>query len=275
MRISCASLFLWEYSIYEIMTILLEADIYSVEFWAETPDFWLKRNDETSTVILQEAISMMPGGCTLHASVMDLNPASINERVREATMKETLWCLELANKLNARAVTIHPGRRTVKRPPMNKDREAFLSYLSACKKRADALDLDLALENSMPGVSNMCYSADEVKYVLDRFPGLYLTFDVVHAFMVSQKNALSFIEELSDRIINVHIGAPHDGKPHYPSYRTKRMEKVLIALRDSGYEGDLTIEIDDKIYPAPLSRQDKMRELREERKYLETIFDST
>ena len=76
MRLSCSSLFLWEYSIYEIVEILLEAGVKSVEFWAETPDFWKDRNDMLMQAALEEAISMMPDGCNLHAPILDLNPSS-------------------------------------------------------------------------------------------------------------------------------------------------------------------------------------------------------
>ncbi|MCZ7361753.1 MAG: sugar phosphate isomerase/epimerase [Candidatus Methanoperedens sp.] len=229
MRISCASLFLWEYSVYDIMEILLEAGIKSVEFWAETPLFWMKRNDATSIAELIEALSLMPEGCTLHAPIMDLNPSSYNDHVQEATIKETLWSLDLAQKIGARVVTIHPGKRTVHRTPTDEDWNKFFKYLSVCNKRAE--DLDIAL--------------------------------------------MSFIEELSDKIINVHVGSPHNGEPHYPSHRKKNMGTVLRSLRDSGYNSDLTIEIDDKRYSRPLSREDKVMELREERKYLEEIFNET
>ncbi len=272
MRISCASLFLWEYSIYDIMEILLEAGIESVEFWAETPFFWMNRNDETAVAALVEAISIMPRGCTLHAPILDLNPSSYNELVHEATVRETLWSLELADTMGARMVTIHPGKRTVHRIPTNEDREKFMKYLMAANERADALGVALALENSMPDVSSMCSSPNEMKEVLNGFPGLFLTFDVVHAFMDSPKTAISFIDELGDRIINVHIGAAHNGKPHYPSHREKKMDRILRRLRDSGYKNDLTIEIDDKVYSKPLSREDKVRELVGEREYLESIF---
>ncbi|HEY9205996.1 MAG TPA: sugar phosphate isomerase/epimerase [Candidatus Methanoperedens sp.] len=273
MNISCASLFLWEYSVYEIMEILLDAGIKGIEFWAETPDFWRTRGDETSQVILEEAVSIMPGGCTLHAPILDLNPASYNDFVHEATIKETLWSLGLANRIGARYVTIHAGKRTVHRIPTNEDWEKFFRYLDICKKKADSLGLKLALENSMPEIQNMCYAPAEMKEVLERVTGLFFTFDVVHAFIVSPENALSFVRELGDKIINVHVGAPHDGRPHFPSHLNKNMEKVLQALRDAGYKGDLTIEIDDKVYSMPMSREEKIRELREERKYLESIFD--
>ena len=273
MKISCASLFLWEYNVHEIMEILLEAGIKSVEFWAETPLFWMARNNETSVAALIDAVSMMPEGCTLHAPILDLNPASYNDYVHEATIKETLWSLDLADRLGARVVTIHPGKRTVHRAPTNEDREKFLKYLSVCKMRADSLDIPLSLENSMPGVQNMCSNVVEMKEVLSKFPGLFFTFDVVHAFIQSPEIARSFIDELGDIIINVHVGAPHDGKPHYPSHRKKNMEKLLFSLRDCGYKGDLTIEIDDQMYANPLSREEKVKELRNEREYLEKIFN--
>lgn len=273
MRLSCASLFLWEYSISDIMEILLEAGIRSVEFWAETPDFWKDRHDLIVQAALEEAIAMMPEGCTLHAPILDLNPSSYNDYVHEATIKETLWSLDLASKLGARVVTIHPGKRTVHRTPTNEDWGKFLKYLKVCRKRADELELNLSLENRMPGVSSMCSTPGEMKEVLSRFPSLFFTFDVTHAFIQSPETAMSFISELRDKIINVHVGAPHDGKQHYPSHRNKSMEAVLRALRSSGYDGDLTIEIDDKAYSMPMSREDKVRELREERNYLESIFN--
>jgi sugar phosphate isomerase/epimerase len=111
-----------------------------------------------------------------------------------------------------------------------------------------------------------------MKEVLDKFPGLFFTFDVVHAFLNSRETALAFIDELGNRIINVHVGAPHNGKPHHPAHYEKKMEIVLQHLSDTGYNGDLTIEIDDKTYPAQLSRDDKINELIREREYLESIF---
>jgi len=141
MKLSCASLFLWEYTVYDIVEILLEAGIHSVEFWAETPDFWKDRYDAIALAALEETISIMPEGCTFHAPVLDLNPASINDNVHDVTIRETLWSLGLAKNIRARAVTIHPGRRTVHRSPTDEDWEKFLKYLEVCKEKADRLNL--------------------------------------------------------------------------------------------------------------------------------------
>lgn len=273
MKLSCASLFLWDYSLREIMEILLEAGIGSIEFWAETPDFWMNRNSGIATIGLVEAISMMPGGCNFHAPILDLNPSSYNDLVHEATIKETLWSLDLAKRIGAEVVTLHAGKRTVHRTPTNEDREKFRRYLTESLEKAASLDLAIGLENSMPDISNMCSKPDEIKEILEEFPGLYFTFDVVHASIQSPSIAMSFIEELADKIINVHVGAPHNGKPHFASHRNRNMDTILKALRDTGYDGNLTIEIDDKTYSNPLSRDDKVRELILERNYLESIFE--
>ncbi|MCE8428983.1 MAG: sugar phosphate isomerase/epimerase [Candidatus Methanoperedens sp.] len=273
MKLSCASLFLWDYSVPEIMEILLEAGIESVEFWAETPDFWNKRNSEKAMITLVDAISTMPGGCNLHVPILDLNPSSYNDLVHEATVIETLWSLDLAKRIGAKVVTIHAGKRTVHRTPTNEDREKFRKYLMKSLEKAYSLDLSIALENSMPEISNMCSGPDELKEIFEEFPALYFTFDVVHATIASPLVAMSFIEELCDKIINVHVGAPHNGKPHFASHRNRNMGTVLKALRDSGYDGNLTIEIDDKTYSRKLSRKDKVQELIRERKYLESIFE--
>ncbi|MCZ7401821.1 MAG: sugar phosphate isomerase/epimerase [Candidatus Methanoperedens sp.] len=256
----------------EIMDIMLKAGIKSVEFWAETPFFWLGRNNEIAIAELIETISIMPEGCTLHAPVMDLNPSSYNDFVHEATIKETLWAIELGKTVGARVVTIHPGKRTAHRKPTNEDWRKFENYLGICLEKAKSMNVNLSLENNMPGVQSMCSNPDEMKEVLDKFPGLFFTLDIVHAFLNSRNTALSFIDELGDKIINVHVGAPHNGKPHHPANYEKKMEIVLQRLCDMGYKGDLTIEIDDQTYPAQLSREDKITELIREREYLESIF---
>lgn len=272
MHISCSSLFLWEYPLCDIMKIMIKAGIESVEFWAETPFFWMDRNNGASISNLKKAISIMPQGCTLHAPVMDLNPSSYNDLVYEATVSETLWSIELGKAIGARVVTIHPGKRTAHRKPTYEDWKKFERYLEMCLEKAKSLNINLSLENSMPGVSSMCSNPVEMKEVLDKFPGLFFTFDVVHAFLNSRNTLFSFIDELGDRILNVHVGATHNGKPHYPANYEKKMEIVLQRLYDIGYNGDLTIEIDDKVFPAQLSREDKITELIREKEYLESIF---
>jgi len=57
MEISCSSLFLWDYGIDEIATILGRAGIENIEFWAETPEFWQYRHEAKVVEHLEDVIS--------------------------------------------------------------------------------------------------------------------------------------------------------------------------------------------------------------------------
>lgn len=94
----------------------------------------------------------------------------------------------------------------------------------------------------------------------------------MHASIQSQKNALDFINEIRDKLSMSMWARRIIGNQHYPSYRKRSMDKVLLELCESGYNGYLTIETDDKVYLKSLSIEDKVGELRKEREYLDSVF---
>lgn len=271
MRISCSSLFLWDYGIEEMIEILYLAGIESIEFWAETPVFWKHRHEPGAVEQIMDLISAFTDQCTVHTPILDLNPSSYNERVCEATIEETLWAIGLTSELGASILTIHPGSRTVQRQPTPADWDRFHNYLGACIEYANSSDVILALENPTPKVKSMCHNPAQMGEVLSRYQDLMMTLDVPHALQISKDNALDFIEEMGDRIVNVHIGAVHNGIPHYPGYlgQNPQTTEALGRLRGSGYDQDLTIEIDDKLLDGVSSRSDKISVLINEKKYIQ------
>ncbi|KAF5419176.1 MAG: Sugar phosphate isomerase/epimerase [Candidatus Methanocomedens sp.] len=270
MEISCSSLFLWDYGIDEIATILGRAGIENIEFWAETPEFWQYRHEAKVVEHLEDVISTFFGHVTVHAPIMDLNPSSYNEHVRKATIKETFWAIDLSSKLDARVLTIHPGNRTVHRQPTPEDWEKFFDYLTVCTGYAREMGVVLALENLSPRLQNMCYKPSLMRDVLAKYPDLMMTFDIAHALQTGQDNALDFINELGGRIVNVHVGGVQNGTPHYPGHMSRNREiiEILGRLQRSGYDNDLTIEIDDKLISRDMSRSDKISALIKEKVYL-------
>jgi sugar phosphate isomerase/epimerase len=270
MEISCSSLFLWDYGIDEIATILGRAGIENIEFWAETPEFWQYRHEAKVVEHLEDVISTFFGHVTVHAPIMDLNPSSYNEHVRKATIKETFWAIDLSSKLDARVLTIHPGNRTVHRQPTPEDWEKFFDYLTVCTGYAREMGVVLALENLSPRLQNMCYKPSLMRDVLAKYPDLMMTFDIAHALQTGQDNALDFINELGGRIVNVHVGGVQNGTPHYPGHvaRNREIIEILGRLQRSGYDNDLTIEIDDKLISRDMSRSDKISALIKEKVYL-------
>jgi sugar phosphate isomerase/epimerase len=270
MEISCSSMFLWDYVIDEIAEILDQAGIENIEFWAETPEFWQHRHDAKVVEHLDDVISVFFGHCTVHTPILDLNPSSYNEHVRKATIKETLWAIDLSSKLDARVLTIHPGNRTVHRQTTPEDWEKFFEYLTVCTGYAREMGVVLALENLSPNLQNMCYESSLMGDVLARYPDLMMTFDIAHTLQTGPDNAPDFIEELGARIVNVHVGDVRNGTPHYPvhMFRNPEIIEILGRLQRSGYDNDLTIEIDDKLINQDMSKSDKISVLMKEKEYL-------
>jgi sugar phosphate isomerase/epimerase len=274
MRISCSSLFLWNYHTNEIIEILSRAGIDSIEFWPETPEFWMHRHEPDAIKQLKETISTLTDHCTVHVPILDLNASSYNEYVCKATIMETLWAIDLSSILEASVLTIHPGHRTVHRAPTPMDWDRFYHYLSVCIKHANQVGVTLALENMTRNIRSMCYDTAGMSEVLLKFPDLMVTLDIAHALYSGKYTAMKFIDELGDRIIHVHSGDVHNKIPHYPLYLYNNPDIITILgkLTGIGYNNDLTIEIDDKLLGGYQSKQDKISVLINEKEHLKKLL---
>ncbi len=267
-RISVSSMFLWDLDPASMAEVISDAGLEELEFWAETPWYWEGgRRTEQAELINLELRGRIT---TLHAPVMDLNPSSYNDLVCQATITDSLRAIDLADFLGAELVVVHPGKRTAKRPPREAERERLRRYLNACLDRGEERGVLLAMENLEPMLWNLCADPEEMEKFLCQFP-IGMTLDISHATPPSSR-AIAFVETLGDRILDVHVSATRDGVRHLPA-SSGSADDVLAALRDAGYRGPLTLELDDKKFPKTLSKKDKVEVLRRERLHLELIWD--
>jgi sugar phosphate isomerase/epimerase len=266
--VSVSSMFLWDLDPYGIAEVVAGAGLEGVELWSETPWYWEGGRHEEQAEEIRRALRGLK--ITLHAPVMDLNPSSYNDLVCRATMEESLRAIDLAGFFGADLVTVHPGRRTAKRPHREAEREKLRRYLEACLEEAEEKGIPLALENLEPLPWNICAEPEEMGRFLDEFPLLGMTLDISHGVPPISR-AIAFVETLGDRIKNVHVSATRDGARHLPS-SDGSMDEVLVTLREIGYNGPLTLELDDKKFPATLSKRDKVGVLIRERRHMESIF---
>lgn len=264
-KVSVSSMFLWDLDPDGIAQVAAGAGLEGVELWAETPWYW---EGGRQTEEIRRALKGLE--ITLHAPVMDLNPTSYNDLVCRATLEESLRAIDLAAFLGADLVTIHPGRRTAKRPPREAEREKLRRYLEVCLEEAEEKRIPLAIENLEPLPWNICAEPEEMSRFLDEFPLLGMTLDISHAAPPISR-AIAFAETLGDRIQNVHVSATRGEARHLPS-NDGSVDEVLVALQDIGYDGPLTLELDDKKFPATLSKRDKVGVLIMERRHIESIW---
>ncbi|HOI58715.1 MULTISPECIES: sugar phosphate isomerase/epimerase family protein [unclassified Methanoculleus] len=271
-RFAVSTMFFHEYPCGYIFDYIAESGLDSLEFWVETPHFWLRDRPEDELV---GCIADHPGlsPITVHAPTLDLNPCSINPRVAEISVEYTLEAVRMADRMGAAVVTVHPGRRTAKRHPSAYDYRRFDDYIAQLREVAGETQVKVAIENLEPRVNAMLYTPEDMAEVLEREPWLWFTLDMGHAMMTSSREVDRFIDLCMERMVNVHVSAlGENGRPHHPVHDDPGALRVLTELADRGYGGYLTLELEDMVFPGTLSSEEKVVLLMQESEALQGIF---
>jgi sugar phosphate isomerase/epimerase len=270
-RIAVSTMFFHEYPLDEGFDAIERAGLDSIEFWVETPHYWLKGHPVGE---LRACLGDHPGfsPVNVHAPILDLNPCSVNPRVAQASLAYTAEAIELAERIGAGVVTLHPGRRTAKRPPSAPEYERFERLLDLLRGNASGRQVRLSLENMERAVNSILSRPSEVRELLDQEPWLSFTLDVSHAMVHSLEEVSRFIDLCGDRLANVHLSRSEDGRTHLPLDGSPRGRTVLRALEDAGYAGPLTLEIEDRNFDHDLSLEEKVGLLAREAAFIRSCI---
>lgn len=263
-----SSMFFHEYSCEDIFSYVNTSGLKGMEFWIETPDFWL-RDCPVDELIACKRNHPEIQSVTVHAPILDLNPCSINPKVAEVSIGYALRSIRLAERLGAGVLTVHPGRRTAKRPPSDADFVRFERYISILREAAGKTGITISMENMEPLVNSLLCTPERMREVLDAEPWLHFTLDVAHAMSRRPDEVHTYIELCGDRLVNVHLSRVEGKRLHLPLDCHPDMERVVGAIRESGYLGPLTLEIDDLNFSHPLTAQEKIAVLSADRTFLE------
>lgn len=252
-----SSMFFHEYTLREIFSFVQKAGLSGLEFWLETPDFWLRNRPAGTVLACRREFSGMET-FTLHAPVLDLNPCSINPDVAAVSIDHAVSAIRLADELGAGIVTVHPGRRTVKRPPSTADFERFGRYITALREEARKHRLKVAMENMEPAVNSLLCTPQRVRELLDEEAWLSFTLDVSHALAGRPGDCGEYIRLCGDRLVNVHLSRADRKRLHLPLDNSPAMAEIIGSLCDAGYDGPLTLEIDDLTFDRMLPAEEKI-----------------
>lgn len=254
-------MFLYEYDVESIIEASARAGYDGIEFWVETPHFWINRKPEELEPYKERILA-------LHAPVLDLNPVSVNEDVCGLTLKETLNSIALAKKLGKKIVTIHAGKRSAAREPVWADYASLEKYLRISTRYAEIKGVKLCLENSEPGINYLCKTAEEIERIVNKF-NLHITFDINHAIKngIEAKKFLMLI----DKMENVHVSGYDSSGRHVSAIGFDDIAEVLKELKDLGYDKKLTVELDD-LGIGELDFKSKIEILKKELDFLRSIF---
>lgn len=266
-----STMFFHEYPLEEIFSYIAEAGLDSVEFWMETPSYWLGGRPEEELV---RCLGEFPGlnSPTLHAPILDLNPTSVNPEVAEISVRYATDAIRLAARAEIGVVTVHPGRRTAKRPPGAPDLERFSRYLRALEAASMETGVRVAMENMERKVNSLLCTPEGMRELLDREPWIWFTLDISHAMGAGTAEVTRYIDLCGDRLVNVHVGRAGNGTMHLPVAGDREMAFLLRYLDGSRYDGNLTLEIEDRNFSHDLSSEEKILLLSGELAFMRECF---
>ena len=171
-----------------------------VELVSEWPHFL---THETIGVF-KEATGSFNLPVTVHAPFSDVNIASFNDRIREASLEIIRETLELSAELDAMVVTIHPGHCS---PVSIRNRGRYLGIhreaLWRIARWGEEYGIKMGVEN-MPSFPILdARTPERLAEIIDGIE-IGVTFDVGH-LNTTTREFDGFLRLLGDRIVHVHL----------------------------------------------------------------------
>lgn len=148
---------------------------------------------------------------TVHSPIININIASLNDAIKEASISEIKKSIDLANEINSDIVVVHPGSI----PFLGKDFKKEILDISkeSIKEIGDygkELGVHATIEN-MPEIEGYIYkNIKELDELLTSL-NMYMTLDIGHAY----NSGFSQNEMYFDSIKHIHIS---DNNGDYDSH---------------------------------------------------------
>lgn len=186
---------------------------------------------------------------TVHTTFYDLNLASLNPRIREASTGQLRECLEFASDLGARLAVVHSGELPGDYPAslLSTSRLHLLEGLREALELAEGLGVTLVLENSGRGhARGLIQSAPEHLELIETLgsPNCKIAFDVGHAHTLGL-DLVEYLQRVLPHLAEVHLH-DNDGRDdqHLPlGEGTADFGAVLAVLERENYSGPLILEM--------------------------------
>jgi sugar phosphate isomerase/epimerase len=212
------------------------AELWMEQVWREFPE----RPDVGVSTIL-EKYEMK---ATVHCPVMDINITSPNIGIRNESLKQLIDSIEFAQRIGARLVVLHPGKRFSAKEPFEDHWRAQIESLTSVFNKGAELGVTLALENMerTSAVASVTDYPDMFRVIRDcDIPDLSITLDTTH--MRDTETILRFIDKVGPRIAHVHISDATDKKLHLRiGEGTLDFEAIVKALREQAFAGVCSLE---------------------------------
>jgi sugar phosphate isomerase/epimerase len=184
-----------------------------LEIIAEMPQLNLRGFSDDFIQDLKNSLRTSSLEPMIHAPFIDVNLASLNPYIREASVKAVIKSLELAARLGARIVDVHAGTlsRDIPLHYLKEARQACVLSLRELCRQAEDFGILIGVENSsISGDRRIVSRAEEHRSLLKEVDSdvLGATLDFGHANTFGLK-AGEYLEAIKSDLIHVHL---HDNR---------------------------------------------------------------
>lgn len=206
--ILASSTLMWNASLKEMFCQIVENGLAGMEFWAQ--HFFYQEYDETEYVRLA---GQYPMQTVIHSCSWDLNLSSVNEGIRQTSVKEVIASMELARKLGASEITVHPGHMTTtccRSECAVIMYDSFQEIAGASVRLGIPVSLEIMEKTPKEFVTDIEVMQEVTRDLFDFFS---YTLDVAHCD--NEEEALYILNHLSS-ISKLHISNRQGSRYHTP-----------------------------------------------------------
>ncbi len=164
------------------------------------------------------------------------------EEVRKGALKVARRVLEVASLLESPYATFHPFTPGWLAALKEKAREFNVRGFTELVSLSSEMAVQVLVENVDHGAFR---SPSDIRYLIDRVPGLLVTLDIGHAFLNGGIDKLrSYIGKLGREVMHLHVHDNDLGRDLHLPVGAGRIpwKEVIEEVKGWGYRGTVTLE---------------------------------
>ncbi|MCI1964928.1 MAG: sugar phosphate isomerase/epimerase [Oscillospiraceae bacterium] len=188
-----SSTLMWNATLPELFQTASQFGADGIELWAQQFESRNYSEEECLRLLDQSQLRLL-----IHSKSWDLNYASLNRSIREASLSEIKNSIHLAEKLHAQEITIHPPHASLgKDLPLYRE----LAYQGFCEilQSAHRAGVTVSLEVMEKTLKELMTTPQQVRELTrDLYPDFSYTLDIAHCDTEEEvRNGLSDLSNLS------------------------------------------------------------------------------
>ena len=181
---------------------------------------------------------------SIHSPFMDVNIASLQEKSRLNSMEQLKASIDLANKIDAETVVVHPGLMPfLARPFEDKVYEIANEGIKELGDYGKDLGVTAAIEN-MPTFEGMIYQSLEKLDKLLCENEMFMTLDIGHANHVGYSADEMYFDSIKH--IHAHDNFGDDDSHLALGEGNIDLKHVINTFESKNYDGIYIIEVNDE-----------------------------